>query len=274
MAALPLCLLLSPAQDPNPSSQHSAVGADISDWRLKGEGIVCCPCAVPCPCRSNAMSTYGHCEATMYLHIREGHCGKVQLKDVRLVNTSGACSMSYQHLSALYFDQSVSPDQQQAFMKIIASFFSGQDVQFPHVRLAPIHVEESEKGYYSISIPGVLEMIVDRNWGQPEPPFPFIAATDRFSNVLQYAQNVRYKMHDKEANLDFDYSRRQANYRAVELDASQYGSQSMLIQFLDGKGWFNGKQLQLIQAQQLPLPDLPSLKQLAKRLTRPHGTTP
>src|SRR5437773_12370457 len=95
VAALPLGLLLSPAQDPSSSSQQSGVRADGSAWSLKGEGIVCCPCAVPCPCRSNARSTYGHCEATMYLHIREGHCGAVRLNGVRLVNTAGACAMSY-----------------------------------------------------------------------------------------------------------------------------------------------------------------------------------
>jgi hypothetical protein len=114
-------------------------------------------------------------------------------------------------------------------------------------------------------------MIVDRNWGQPEPPFPLMAATDHFSNVLQYAQNLRYWMHDKEANLDFDYSRRQANYRVVDLDASQYRSRSMLIQYPEGQGWFNEKQLQLIKAQKLPPPDLASLRELAKRL-RQSGT--
>src|SRR2546422_494183 len=120
VAALTLGFLLEPAQDPTSSTSHqSAVRADEPDWHLKGEGIVCCPCAVPCPCRSNARSTYGHCEATMYLHIREGHCGAVKLKDIRLVNTAGACAMSYQHLSAMYFDQSVPPDQQQAFLKVI-----------------------------------------------------------------------------------------------------------------------------------------------------------
>ncbi len=49
------------------------------DWHLKGEGIVCCPCAVPCPCRSNARPTHGHCESTGVIRIAEGNYGKVPL---------------------------------------------------------------------------------------------------------------------------------------------------------------------------------------------------
>jgi hypothetical protein len=205
----------------------------------------------------------------MYLHIREGHCGTVKLNNVQLVNTAGSCAMSYQHLSALYFDQSASPEQQQAFMKVVASFFPTESVQFPYVRSVPMSVSVSDTAVQQISIPGILEMRVDRNWGRLAPPFPPVAATDHFANVLHYAQNLRYKMSDKEANLEFDYSRRQANYRVVDLDASQYRSGSMLIQYLNGKGWFNEKQLKLIQEQHLPLPDLAAMKQLARQLIRP-----
>ncbi len=109
-------------------------------------------------------------------------------------------------------------------------------------------------------------MVVDRNWGQTAPPFPLDAATDYFSNTLQYAQNLRYQMHDEEAKLDFDYSHRQANYRRVELNAEQYRSKSMLIQYLDGRGGFNDDQLRLIRKQELPMPDLDAIRQKVRYL--------
>jgi hypothetical protein len=60
--------------------------------------------------------------------------------------------------------------------------------------------------------------------------------------------------------LDLNYGRRQANYRTVDLDASQYCSKSMLIQFSEGMGEFNEDQSRLIREQQLPLPDLAAFK--------------
>src|SRR6516165_10725373 len=53
----------------SPKTAHSRTAHSTGkDWHLKGEGVVCCPCAVPCPCRTNGRPTYGHCEATLYLH--------------------------------------------------------------------------------------------------------------------------------------------------------------------------------------------------------------
>ncbi len=273
MKRIPILLFLcfsgsqiSIAQSPLSTSKRYAVRTDGADWHLKGEGVVCCPCAVPCPCRTNGGASYGHCEASLYLHIREGHYGTVSLSNLKLVNTSGACAMSYQKLAALYFDRSVGVEQQTAFMKLMASFFQDGAAEFPYVRAVSIDVKVTDGHLFYVSIPEILEMAVDRNWGQAAPPFPTTAATDHFSNALQYAQNLRYRMHDDDAKLDFNYSRRQANYRAVDLDAAQYRSKSMLIQFSDGKGQFNADQLRLIREQHLTLPDLDAIKQLVARL--------
>jgi hypothetical protein len=253
------------AQSAVRSGTHE-VYADGSDWQLKGEGVVCCPCTVPCPCRTNGSPTYGHCEATLYLHIRAGHHAGVRLDGIDLVNTSGSCAMSYQHLAALYFDSSVAPEQQAAFMKLLASFFQDGTAQFPYVRSVPIHAETTDQHVIHVSIPNILDMAVDRNWGQPEPPFPFFAATDLFSNTLQYVHNLRYRMHDRNTHLEFDYSDRQANYRIVDLGWQQYVSKSMMIQFSDGKGWFNENQLRLVREQHLTLPELDAIAKQVLRL--------
>jgi hypothetical protein len=115
-------------------------------------------------------------------------------------------------------------------------------------------------------------MKVDRNWGQPSPPFLEVAACDHYTNTIQYAQNIRYRMHDNQAPLEFDYSRRQANYRNVNVDFEQYRTKSMLIQLQDGSGWFNQAQLKLIDEQHLTLPDLETLRLKASRLILPGGS--
>jgi hypothetical protein len=251
-----------PAAAPSSRTAHY----DGADWHLKGEGVVCCPCGVPCPCRTNGPPTYGHCEATLYLHIREGHYAHVPLNDLKMVDTSGSCGMSYEKVSALYLDSHATPEVQETFLKLLASFSSAHTVDFQNVRTLPITVQVTGGQLFNISIPGILEMVVDRNWGQASPPLPPFAAQDRFANSLQYVQNIRYRMDDETANLNFDYSRRQANYRSIDLDVADYRERRMLIQYLDGSGWFNAPMLKIINEQHLAIPDLAEIRREVQRL--------
>jgi len=243
----------------------AVVPHDGADWSLKGEGVVCCPCRVPCPCRSNGKPSYGHCEATLYLRIKQGHYETVNLDGMELVESGGMCAINYRKLSALYFSSSDSPARRAAFMRLTSSF-SPTVQEFPHVEVVPLHTQVTGEKLFNISIPDILEIIVDRNWGLPTPPMPMVAAADYFGNLIQYVQNVRYRIHDEKAGLDFDYSRRQANYRVINLTGEQYQTKSMLIQFVDGKGWFSAPQMALIQAQNLQVPELDSIRDKAIRL--------
>ena len=254
--------------------QRRTAHSSGADWHLKGEGVVCCPCAVPCPCRTNADATYGHCEATLYLHIKEGHYGNVSLNDLHVVDTGGMCSVNYEKLSAIYFDRSTSPEVQEAFLQLLASFSATQTEEFPCVRTVSLHGQELEGHLIEVSIPGILEMALDRNWGQASPPLGTYAAQDHFANALQYVQNIRYWMHDDEAKVHFDYSRRQANYRSIDLDADDYRSRRMIVQYLDGSGWFNAKMLQIINDEHLTLPDLDAIRREVARLQGMHRGTP
>jgi hypothetical protein len=261
-----LCLLSHLALAATSQNASKRVRYDGSDWHLKGDGIVCCPCTVPCPCRTNDVPSYGHCEATLYLRIRQGHYGSVSLDGMQLIDAGGMCAINYNQLSSVYFDTSASPAQQTAFMEIVASFSLQAVTIFPHVRVAAIRTQVTGDHLFNLAIPGILEIIVDRNWGQSSPPMPMVAAPDHFSNLLQYIQNIQYRMHDPEAGLDFDYSHRQANYRIVNIGVDQYRSKSMLIQFGDGKGWFNARQMELIKAQHLAIPQLDVIRKEALRL--------
>ncbi|MGH9328766.1 MAG: DUF1326 domain-containing protein [Terriglobia bacterium] len=239
---------------------------DGAAWKVKGAGIVCCPCTVPCPCRTNAAPSYGHCEATLYLRIRQGHYGNVSLDGMQVIDSGGMCAVSYKQLSALYFDSSASPAQRLAMMKLIASFSPEMVTRFPHVRVVHIDSKITDDRLFNVSIPGILQMVVDRDWGGASPPMPMVAAPDHFSNLIQYVQNIRYRLSDPTAGLDFDYSHRQANYRIVDLGMEQYRSKSMLIQFATGKGWFAPQQLQLIKLQHLAVPQLEVIRKEAIRL--------
>lgn len=258
-ATLVSCLCLF-AQSPG------TVRYDGTHWKLKGEGVVCCPCTVPCPCRSNAPPSYGHCEATLYLHIRQGRYGNTSLDGLQVIDSGGMCAVSYTRLSALYFDRATSATQQSALMKLIASFSPSMEASFPYARVTAIESKVTGSGLFSVSIPGILEMMVDRNWGQTSPPMPMVAAPDHFSNTVQYVRNIRYEIHDPAAGLNFDYSHRQANYRIVDLTDQQYRSKSMLIQFENDSGWFTPQQMKLIKSQGLAVPQLGALRQKALRL--------
>jgi hypothetical protein len=248
------------------STSSASVRYDGADWKIKGDGVVCCPCTVPCPCRTNGPATYGHCEATLYLRVKQGNYGALDLGGLQIVRSGGMCDVNYERLSALYFDSSASAAQREAMMKLMASFSQQQVAEFPHVRAVPFVAQIAGDRLFNVALPGILEMIVDRNWGEASPPMPFVAAQDGFANALQYVQNIRYRMRDREAGLEFDYSRRQANYRLVDLTMEQYRSKSMLILFADGNGWFSPQQLELISAQHLVLPQLDVIRKEAQRL--------
>ena len=124
---------------------------------------------------------------------------------------------------------------------------------------------------FEVSIPEILDMAVDRNWGRAKPPFPPYAAQDRFANALQYVQNIRYRMHDDGAHLNFDYSRRQANYRSIDLDTADYRDRRMIVQYLDGSGWFNAAMLQIIKDQHLLLPDIAAVRREVAQLRQTRG---
>ena len=156
-------------------------------------------------------------------------------------------------------------------MQLLASFSASGTSDFPYVREVPIHAQVTDGHLFQVSIPEILDMAVDRNWGQAEPPFPAYAAQDRFANALQYVQNIRYRMHDDGAKLHFDYSRRQANYRSIDLDSADYRERRMIVQYLDGSGSFNASMLQIIHDQHLQIPDLEAVRREVARLRHAQG---
>jgi hypothetical protein len=219
----------------------------------------------------NAKPSFAHCEATLFLRIKQGQYGDVNLDGMNVVSSGGMCAVDYQLVEAVYFSSSDSPERQAAFIAL-KSTFSSSPPGDPHVRVVSLNAQVTDEHLFKVSIPGILEIVVDRNWGLSSPPFPMVAAPDHFANQLQYVQNIRYSVHDPEAGLDFDYSRRQANYRVVDLTDEQYQTKSMLIQYADYSGWYSPGQMVLIKAQHLQIPDPVALREQAIRLKSARGS--
>lgn len=232
------------------------------NWHIKGEGMVCCPCRTPCPCRSNAPPTYGHCESGGAIHIRQGYYGDTALDGLTFLVVHAA--MGPQSLpAALYIDSTASVQQVVALEDIFQRFNPLRPLLFTNVKRLKTSFSESQDGKtYGVEIPGVLQFKIQRQLNSQGEPLLQTAALDYFSNTIEYAQNLIYRVQDPQAGLKWDFSGRQANFRRIDLDSQDYQNATMLIQFADGSGYFNEKQRELIR--NLKLPTLPHYPKSSK----------
>jgi hypothetical protein len=222
-----------------------------ADWHLKGEGMVCCPCNVPCPCRSNGHPTHRRCENTGVFHIAQGHYGGVSLDGFTFASIDA--EMGEGGLPAsLYVNGSASDEQLIALERIFQSFDPIRPFLFLDVKRVPLALARPDANTYEVHVSGVFDIKIRRDLDDRGKPQLETAALDSFSNRLEYARNLLYKVWDAEGALGWDYSGRQANFRTIDLDARDYRERTMLAQFTDGAGFFNAKQLDLIKNQKLP----------------------
>ena len=222
-----------------------------AQWHLKGEGMVCCPCNTPCPCRSNAPPTHGHCESTGGFHIAKGNYGDIPLDGVSFVVVSAA--MDTQGVPAVfYIDSSATTEQVVALERVFQQFTPLHQFMSLDTMLVKVTFERSREAY-NVEVPGVIQMKIERQLNSNGDPLLRTAALDYFSNVLEYTHNLVYKVTDAQAGLKWDYSGRQSNYRTIDLDSRDYWDAAMLIQFADGSGYFTDKQLDLIHSLNLPM---------------------
>jgi hypothetical protein len=223
------------------------------DWHLKGEGLVCCPCKTPCPCRSNGPPSQPHCEATGAYRIERGHYGKVRLDNFAFATVDANMGTSRAPLT-LFVDPRATDEQLIALERIYQAFTPLQPVIFPTiVRLGLSFVTSDNSRTYEVKVPGRLHLRIERQANSQGLPRKQTAGVDAFANILEYSQNLIYKAWDQAGTLEWDFSRRQANFRLIDLDAQDYASGNMLFEFQDGFGFFNEKQMELIKNLRLPL---------------------
>jgi Flp pilus assembly protein TadD len=223
------------------------------DWHLHGEGLVCCPCKTPCPCRSNGSPSQPHCEATGAYRIAQGHYGKVRLDNFAFVTVDANMGTSRAPLT-LFVDPRATGEQLIALERIYQAFNPLQTVIFPTIVRLPLSFAAIENSRtYEVKVPGRLHLRIERQTDGQGRPRMQTAGVDPFANLLEYSQNLIYKVWDETGTLQWDFSRRQANFRFIDLDAHDYTNGNMLFEFQDGAGFFNDKQMELIKNLQLPL---------------------
>lgn len=222
-----------------------------SDWHLSGEGAVCCPCRTPCPCRSNGAPTHAHCESTGVYHITQGHYGNISLAEFTFSEVGSEMGETGLPQS-LYMDASASVEQIIALERIFQSFQPLRPFVFLDVKRVPLAFVRPDAKTYEVSVPGVFAIKIRRELDAKGEPMLQTAALDHFSNRIEYARNLVYKVWGPDGDLRWDYSGRQANYRTIEVDVRDYRERTMLSQFADGSGFFNKKQLELIKRLALP----------------------
>jgi tetratricopeptide (TPR) repeat protein len=226
------------------------------DWHLKGEGFVCCPCEVPCPCRSNGSASHGHCETAGAFRIDQGHYGKVRLDGVVYVTVIDAMETVEAPLT-LFVDRDASDEQVIALERIYQAFSPLEPFMFPNVERVRISfIQTPRNSTYEVEIPGRVQLKIHRQLDARGRPLMQTAAVDYLSNTVEYAQNLIDKVWDAGGGLQWDYGHRQANLRFIDLDARDYQEGRMLVQFHDYSGFFTPKQLELIKGLNLPM--LPS----------------
>jgi tetratricopeptide (TPR) repeat protein len=223
------------------------------DWHLKGEGVVCCPCAVPCPCRSNAPPTHGHCEPAGAIRVTQGHYGNTPLDGLLFATVTGSMGPATVP-TVLYVDQSATVAQFVALERVLQTFKPMQPLASLKVKRVKMTFPNSpDEIAYELRIPGLLHLAIRRQLDEHGQPLFPTAALDYFSNTIEYARNVIYKASDEESSLKWDFSGRQANFRKIDLDSGDYRGGTMLVQYADGSGFFTERQLQLIKKFNLPM---------------------
>lgn len=232
------------------ASLTNPVLAVSAGWRLHGDGVIGCPCKVPCPCRSNAPPTADHCEALGVMQIDSGHWGNTALKDLRFA-IPGCMSHPYRLLPVLYVDSSASSAELEALKQILYDFNDQHSLSFVKIKRVPISFQR-QGVVLDAGSPGLFRLKVEL----PPVNAP-IAALDYFSNTIEYAKNLLYWFKDPELGLaaKWDYSGNQANYRVISISSEDYHQKRMLIQWADESGGFNAPQLRLIREMHLPVAD-------------------
>ena len=139
-------------------------------WRIKGDFIDFCKCAVPCPCSWGQAPTEGDCDGIIGYRIREGNYGNVTLDGL---NVAGLC-----HFEGNIWDEGTRMNAgfilderaDEAQREALQTIFGGQAGSWPQVfvenmlgemlgmEFAAINLEiANDASSWSVDIPGMAK---------------------------------------------------------------------------------------------------------------------
>ena len=136
-------------------------------WRIKGDFVDFCKCAVPCPCSWGRPPTEGDCEGVIGYRIREGNYGDVKLDGLNLVGViefeGNIWDEDVRADMGMIVDEAADDAQREALQTI----FSGTVGSWPQVfaenvlgtmlgmEFAPIELEiADDASSWSLNVPG------------------------------------------------------------------------------------------------------------------------
>lgn len=157
------------AASPGHAATQSRQGnspSDVPPWRLVGDAMEACRCAVTCPCNFTSDPTEIPCHAIVGWHIVEGHYGDTRLDDVNLVAyvLIPGNAFAGDWTLGFYIDERATAPQ----MEALGAIFGGQAGGWPAAlaaligtpippKRAPITYRLAD-GEVQVSIPGILEI--------------------------------------------------------------------------------------------------------------------
>jgi hypothetical protein len=130
----------APSETPISPEEATMTSAETS-WSAAGSLFEGCNCELLCPCHVSFQQkpSYGNCDAIWGVHLAEGNCSGASLDGLNaavVASCPGPTMADGNWRAVLYLDQSVSPEQEHALLKV----FSGE-VGGPWAKIASFYTD-------------------------------------------------------------------------------------------------------------------------------------
>jgi hypothetical protein len=152
-------------------------------WRIVGDFIDFCKCAVPCPCTFGQPPTEGDCQGVIGYRIREGRYGDIDLGGLNLVGVArfegNAWDPDVFADMGMIVDERADERQREALQTVFGGQAGGWPQMFAEnllgemlgLEFAPIELEiDEDLGSWRLTIPGKLEGSADLLAGPTSVP--------------------------------------------------------------------------------------------------------
>ena len=139
-------------------------------WRIKGDFVDFCKCAVPCPCTFGRPPTEGDCQGVIGYRVREGNYGDVELGGLNLVAVAtfegNVWDPDVRADMGMIVDERATPEQREALQTVFGGEAGGWPKMFSEnvlgemlgLEFAQIELEiDDDLGSWSLNVPGTLE---------------------------------------------------------------------------------------------------------------------
>jgi len=139
-------------------------------WRIAGDFLDFCKCAVPCPCSFGQPPTEGDCDGIIAYRIREGSYGDVDLSGLNLVGIIRFEGNIWDEATradmGMIVDERADEGQREALQIVFGGQAGGWPLMFAEnvlgnmlgMEFASVEVEiDDDLGSWSVSVPGKAE---------------------------------------------------------------------------------------------------------------------